>query len=110
MLPELATEFPYGLKGTSVDAAALRTAFARPVVVLLGEADTDPHHPSLRHTPGADAQGLHRFARGQFFFARARSAAGSMITPFNWTLVTVPGIAHSNKAMAPFTLPHLFPD
>lgn len=110
MLPDLAVDFPYGLKGTPADAVALGTALARPVVVLLGEADTDPNHTALRHTPGADAQGLYRFARGQYFFAKARSAAETMKTPFNWTLATAPGIAHSNKDMAPFATRQLFPE
>ena len=110
MLPELATEFPYGLKGTAADAAALRTAFARPVVILLGEADTDPNHAALRHSPEADAQGLFRLARGQYFFAKAKAAAGALQAPFNWTLATAPGIAHSNKGMAPFAARHLFPE
>jgi len=110
MLPELATEFPYGLKGTPVDEVALRAAFARPMVVLLGEADIDPNHSSLRHTPEADAQGLYRFARGQYFFARAKAVADSMRTAFNWTLATAPGIAHSNKGMAPFAARQLFPE
>jgi poly(3-hydroxybutyrate) depolymerase len=109
MLPDLGVNFPYGVRGTAVDAAALRRAFARRLVVLLGEADTDAKHPALRHTPEADAQGLHRFARGQFFFARARALAADLNTPFHWTLATAPGIAHSNKGMAPFAIPHLFP-
>lgn len=110
MLPELATAFPYGLKGTPADATALRTAFARPMVVLLGEADTDAAHPALRHTPESDAQGLFRFARGQYYFAHARTAAATLQTPFHWTLATAPGIAHSNKGMAPFAARLLFPD
>jgi len=109
MLPELATAFPYGLKGTPADEAALRTALARSLVVLLGEADTDPKHQSLRHTPEADAQGLFRFARGQFFFARAQAAAKAVNAPLNWTLATVPGVEHSNKGMAPFAVQHLLP-
>ena len=110
MLPELATEYPYGLKGTPADATALRAAFARPMVVLLGEADTDAKHPALRHTPESDAQGLFRFARGQFFFAHAKTAAEAMNTAFHWTLSTAPGIAHSNKGMAPFAARQLFPE
>lgn len=110
MLPELTIEFPYGLKGTPVDAAALRTALARPVVVLLGEADIDPKHAALRHSPEADAQGMDRFARGHYFFAKAKAVAEAMQTPFNWTLATAPGIAHSNKGMAPFAARQLFPE
>jgi len=107
MLPDLTTAFPYGLKGTAANETALRAALARPLVVLLGEADTDPNHPSLRRTPEADAQGLSRFARGQYFFARAREAAANLQAPCNWILATAPGIAHHNKGMAPFALPHL---
>ena len=110
MLPTFATGFPYGLKGTAADAAALRVAFARPMVVLLGEADTDAGHPALRHTPESDAQGLYRLARGQFFFARAKAEAEALHVPFHWTLATAPGIAHVNKAMAPFAVRLLFPD
>jgi len=80
------------------------------VVVLLGDADTDPHHAALRHTPEADAQGLHRFARGRFFFARVQAAAAALAAPCNWTLATAPGIAHSNKGMAPFAARQLFPE
>lgn len=110
MMPELGVDFPYGLKGTPMNEAALRGAFARPMVVLLGEADTDANHMSLRHSPESDAQGLDRFARGQFFFAHARETALVMKTPFRWTLATAPGIAHSNKGMAPFAVHQLFPD
>lgn len=110
MLPEFNTGFPYGLRGAPADEAALRLALARRLVVMLGESDTDPAHPSLRHTPEADAQGLYRFARGQYFFARAQAAAAGLRTTFNWTLVTVPGIDHSNKGMAPSAVRQLFPE
>jgi poly(3-hydroxybutyrate) depolymerase len=108
-LPSLDVAFPYGLKGSTIDVAALRAAWARPLVVLLGEADIDPKSSALRHTPEADAQGLYRFARGQFFYAQARAAAATSHAPFNWTLATAPGIAHSNKGMAPFAVHHFFP-
>lgn len=109
LLPDPALAFPYGLAGTPADEPALRTAFARDLTVLLGDADTDAAHPALRHTPEADAQGLHRFARGQYYFAHARDRAALLQTPFHWHLAVAPGIAHSNKGMAPFAVPHLFP-
>ncbi|WP_438481232.1 alpha/beta hydrolase [Oleiharenicola lentus] len=109
-LPDLNTEFPYGLKGTVVDALALRTLLARPVVVLLGTADTDPKHPSLRRTPEADVQGTYRFARGVYFFAHAKKFAADEHIPFGWTIAYAPGVAHSNKDMAPFATRALFPE
>lgn len=110
MLPDLATAFPYGLKGTPVTAADLRAVLARPVTILLGEADTDPKAKALRHTPEADAQGPYRFARGQYFFSHAREAAAALKTNFGWFLATAPGIGHSDKGMAPFAVHCLFPD
>jgi poly(3-hydroxybutyrate) depolymerase len=109
MLPDPAVEFPYGLKGTPVTEADLRNALARPFTVLLGDADTDPEARSLRHTPEADAQGLYRFARGQYFFNFARAAAATLKTPLGWSLATAPGIDHSDQGMAPFAVPHLLP-
>lgn len=110
MLPDLDTAFPYGLKGTPVTAAARDAALARPLTILLGEADTDAQHRSLRHTPEADAQGPHRFARGQSFFRLARDLATRSTRPFHWSLATAPGVAHSNRDMTPFALRVLFPD
>lgn len=109
MLPDLEAAFPYGLKGTAVDESALRAALARPVIVLLGTADVDPKAKALRHTPEADAQGPHRFARGHFFFAQAQAAAAKLKIPFVWSLSTAPDIGHSDKGMTPFAVRCLFP-
>lgn len=110
MLPDLHVRFPYGVGGTPVTQDALNQAFARRLVILLGTADTDPKHRVLRHTPEADAQGPHRFARGQYFFARAREAAAAAKVPFAWRLVPVPGVAHSERGMTPAALKLLLPE
>lgn len=99
-MPELATGFPYGLGEAPVEAGALAAALGKQVTVMLGSADTDPNDPSLRKTPEANAQGPHRLARGQQFFARGRQAATALGTPFGWRLVTVPDVGHSNGKMA----------
>ncbi|HLP24251.1 MAG TPA: hypothetical protein VK477_01145, partial [Acidobacteriota bacterium] len=109
MLPDLERAFPYGLKGTPADATALRRALAFPLNVLLGDADIDPKHAALRHSPEADEQGLFRFARGQYFFNHAKAVASALNTPFNWMLSIAPNVAHSNKGMAPYAARLLFP-
>jgi poly(3-hydroxybutyrate) depolymerase len=109
MLADFDHAFPYGLKGSPVSEADLRAAFARPVVVLLGEADNDPRHRALRHTPEAEAQGPYRFARGQYFFRQAKASAEALHTPFHWSLATAPGVGHSDRGMAPFAVAQLFP-
>ncbi|HEY4251008.1 MAG TPA: alpha/beta hydrolase [Roseomonas sp.] len=98
-MPDPDVAFPYGLRGLA-DDAALRAAFAQPAVILLGEADTDPHHPALRRDAEADRQGTYRFARGQAFFAACTARAAALGAPLAWTLRTVPGIGHSNTGMA----------
>jgi hypothetical protein len=99
-MPTDEAAFPWGLKGTALDHEALTAAFARRVVVLLGDRDIDPNHPSLPRDPGAQAQGSHRLARGRLFYATAEAAAKRLGVPFNWSLSLVPGVAHSNAGMA----------
>lgn len=110
LLPDFGVDFPYGLKGTPVSEADLRVVLARPLTVLLGEADIDPKAKALRHTPEAEAQGPHRFARGQFFFHRAQLAAAALHTAFGWSLATAPGVGHSDEHMAPVAVRYLLPD
>lgn len=99
-MPDANVNFPFGIGNTALDDAALRKAFARPVVVLLGDQDIDPNHPSLPRDPEAMLQGPHRFARGNLFFSTAGKVSASLGAPFNWKLATVPGVGHSNRGMA----------
>ncbi len=107
-MPDFETEFPYGFKGTGYDPENLRTVFAKDVVVLLGDQDTDTQHRSLRRTPEAMRQGPHRFARGQKFYAYCKQVADSLGFEFNWRLRIVPGVAHSNRGMMPAAAEEFF--
>jgi poly(3-hydroxybutyrate) depolymerase len=107
-MPDPAVDFPYGLQGSTVDDAALKTALQRPLTVLLGTADTDPNHVHLRRTGEALAQGPHRFARGHTFFAAGKSRASALGVPLGWQLATAPGVAHSDSGMAAFAVKALF--
>ena len=110
MLPETTTNFPYGFGGTGLGTANIQAALQRPLIVLLGTADTDPHHRELSHAPEAEAQGAYRLARGKFFFECGEKAAASLGVPFGWSVSIAPGVAHSDSGMAPFALKCLFPD
>jgi poly(3-hydroxybutyrate) depolymerase len=107
-VPDPAVDYPYGLRGAGVDTVAERALFGRPLVVLLGTADTDQTDIHLRRTPEAMVQGPHRFARGQYFFAAARRESAALGVPLAWRLATAPDIEHSNKLMAPFAVKVLF--
>lgn len=99
-MPDLAQAFPYGLGETPLDAATLRAALGKPLLVLLGTADTDTKDPDLRTTPEANRQGPHRYARGQSFYAEGRKAAEELGASFGWTLERVHGVGHKNGLMA----------
>jgi poly(3-hydroxybutyrate) depolymerase len=107
-LPDLKVDFPYGLHGSVVNENGLKTLLQRPLVVLLGTADTDPNHENLRRTPEAMAQGPYRFARGQYFYAAGQRQAKALGVPLAWKLATAPGVGHVDKDMAPFAVDILF--
>ena len=99
-LPDMETLWPYGLQGVPADLDDVRLWVGRPMVLLLGDQDTDPADPNLRRTPDANVQGPHRYARGEFFFAFAQAQADLLGAPLSWSVVSVPGIAHNNAGMA----------
>lgn len=109
LMPEPAVAYPYGLQGADVTAEMLSAALGKPVTILLGALDNDPAHRHLRRAPEALAQGPHRLARGQRFFELNRAEAERTGVTFRWRLVTVPGVGHDNRRMAPAAIPHLLP-
>lgn len=99
-MPDREIAFPYGLDDTPMDAQTLKAALGKPLLVLLGTADTDTQDPDLRTTPDANRQGPHRYARGLRFYEQGRTAAAEMDAPFGWQLDRVPGVGHKNGLMA----------
>jgi hypothetical protein len=87
---------PYGLRGTPLEGAELRSLFRAPLTVMLGANDVAEAHEDglLRGTPGAMWQGATRLARGQNYFSIARAEAAKFSAPFNWRLAIVPRAAH----------------
>lgn len=99
-VPDTGVGYPYGLKNSGyADAATLTRLFGTNLLVMLGDQDNDPNDSSLRHTPEADAQGLHRYDRGLHYFSESERIckAGSMTMKWKKTVVT--GVAHSYDAM-----------
>lgn len=101
-MPDLAIQYPYGLKGAPTDAAGLKATLEKPLTILLGTADTDPNHHQLSRTPEAMTQGVHRLARGEFFHAYGRKVAHELGAKFAWKLDYAPDIAHSNTGMSQY--------
>lgn len=98
MMPDRSERWPFGLEGAPVQDP--RAGFATPMVVMLGDADSDPGHRSLPRQEAAMRQGPHRFARGLNFYDAARRAAVGAGVALNWSCIVVPGVAHDNAGMA----------
>jgi hypothetical protein len=99
-MPRFDIKFSYGLGGSPVTEASLKTSLGRDVVLMLGDKDTDPNDAELRKTRQALAQGAHRLARGQAFFKEAEDRATKWKTAFGWRLQVVPGVAHEPSKMS----------
>ena len=100
VMPSLVDAAPFGFGGvvpTAIAEEALQTYLARPLVVLLGEADTGTRHLAIG--PEAMAQGPYRLARGRNAFRTARQVAQQHHWAIDWTLVEVPGVGHDAAAM-----------
>lgn len=104
-LPSVVAEYPYGLGGTFLGEADIKTTLGKNIIVLLGTDDNDPEAAALRRNAQADAQGLHRLARGETFFEAGRMTAEVYGVPFSWRLEYAPGVAHSNRGMSEFAAP-----
>lgn len=102
--------FPWSLDKAIVNEDRLKSVFARKLLVLLGENDIDPNHKHLPRAREAKAQGNNRLERGQYFFQTAKDNAGKLGVTFNWSLHTVPGVAHSDVGMAKAAVQYIIAD
>lgn len=100
-LAALDKDYPEGLRRTPVRKPGLRQSLANNVVLLLGDADTDTNGKNLPRGDAAKRQGPHRFARGKHFYAGLQALAEQENWPMRWKIEVVPGVGHSNRAMAP---------
>jgi len=102
-LPDFTTQYPFGLKNTPVKSENIQKMFAKEIYIVLGEADTDTTGANFNNGLPYSLQGATRFERGNHYFNLCAKTAKQMNTVFNWKLITVPGVAHSNEQMAKMT-------
>jgi pimeloyl-ACP methyl ester carboxylesterase len=97
-------DYRYGLDnmiryGKSLEGMQLFRRYAgRNVTYLLGSSDTDPLHPVLDKTCGAEAEGPSRNARGRAYIRYERYLAGSSI-PLDHRAYEVIGVGHDQERM-----------
>ncbi|MEY3984233.1 MAG: hypothetical protein RL160_1792 [Bacteroidota bacterium] len=108
-LPDKQVNFPYGTGIAPADSLNHAAFFQRKVRVQVGMNDNNPNSSTLRHTPEADAQGLHRMARAQYFHNRCAQLAAQSGKPFNWNLHLIPNLGHDFTQAINHSADLLFP-
>jgi poly(3-hydroxybutyrate) depolymerase len=95
-----AEPWPHSLVESPAGEAELRAALQRRLIVLLGEADTNPDHPDLDKSAASMKQGANRLERGENFFGAATTAARELGVKLAWELSYVPGVGHDGAKMS----------
>lgn len=106
-MPDLQVGFPYGLGGTHLDEAALRTLLAFRLTIFAGTADVDTASPHFPNDAAAMRQGPTRFARAHAYIAAARDAARRYGVPCAWTIIDVADVGHDGEQMSKAAAPVL---
>lgn len=111
-VPESEINFPYGLDQSQLDTNRLNLAFSKKLYLHLAEDDTDPNSSSLRHNEVVDnQQGLHRRARGRYFYTTSKETANQNQSEFNWIKTDeVPNVSHQGRLMAQDAIKYLYPE
>ncbi len=100
-------DFPYGLKNTVQTSKYVN--FNSNLILFLGEKDdANEKRGSLRRSPEADEQGLHRLARGNYFFNTSRETAVKLKKSFNWEIEIINGIGHDYRKMGEAAADYLY--
>ena len=108
-LPEFDTALPFGLKNSLMSDDTLKHSLRNRLVLFIGKLDNaDETGGKLLHTPIVNRQGLHRLARGQYFYQQGQKAAKRLATSFSWQLEIVPGIGHNYRKMGKAAAQYLY--
>jgi hypothetical protein len=95
--PDRNIDCPYGLKDPLLHFTQqdVRTWTEKDMVIMVGTADT-VRDAELRVTPRADAQGLNRYQRAAYMYAKGLAANPAS----RWRKIDVPGVGHDASDMA----------
>ena len=75
-LPDFELELPFGIKNTVLKEEDIKQSFSNNLTLLIGELDNENETGgTLLRSKTVDQQGLHRLARGKFFFQKAQNLA-----------------------------------
>lgn len=99
--PNADLKFPYGLRKSGIEQeSAVRKAYQKRLIVLLGELDNDPSLGIFRTTELAMEQGANRLERGSKFYKASKDLTIQKDWIFNWKIDTVANVGHNYRKMS----------
>lgn len=108
-LPSIEAKLPFGTQGLDLTHADLEMAFGKGLVLFLGELDNaEEQGGTLLRSPSADQQGLHRLARGNYFYQSCKEKAKELGFPFEWKIEVVPQVGHDHRKMGDAAAKYLY--
>ncbi len=100
-MPDTSLALPLGLKGLPIPDEMIKDAYQRNLVLLLGESDNARETGgTLLRSSTADQQGLHRLARGRYYYQQAQQSAGRSGVLLQWEKVEIPEVGHDFRKMS----------
>lgn len=108
-LPDMEGRLPFGLKGSLIDEERLKLAFDKKLILFLGELDNENEQGgTLLRSTSADQQGLHRLARGVYFYETSKNIAQQIKATYNWDIQVVSGVGHNHRKMGDAAAKYLY--
>ncbi len=107
--PDFERGLPFGMEDTPIPQEQLASSFANQLVLLLGELDNENEdRGTLLRSETADQRGLHRYARGKYFFDQSQKYAEGLGYTFRWELKVVPNVGHDFRKMSQAAADYLY--
>ena len=92
--------WPYAVKNSPFNTESILTQFfSKKLWIQLGQLDIDENDSSLPKDAPSNAQGLHRLARGRFFYEETKRIAESLNTSYAFHIAEVADAGHSTLRM-----------
>jgi hypothetical protein len=104
-MPDLATDWPWGLGATEVTQDDLRTLLAFPLTIMAGTADIKTTGRFFPKGPKSLNQGPTRHARAHTYLRIGQAAAATLGVKLAWTVIDVPDVGHDGHRMSDAAAP-----
>jgi hypothetical protein len=104
-MPDLTTQWPWGLGGTDVTQDDLRTWLGFPLTIMAGTADIKTTGRFFPKGPKSLKQGPTRHARAHTYLRTGESTAGELGVSLAWRVVDVPDVGHDGRRMSDAAAP-----